>query len=354
MAEISYPFAAASPGGGSEMVSQNEWQNMATLWASDRIDFQFQENSYAPTELPFYAAITGPDLVIQPGSAWVGGFYYRSDAPISKPAPANAGAQPRIDLVVLRADLGEGSVNLAIKTGTPAANPQEPAVQRVYGGVWEMPLWAIRLEANNGARTVVDRRRFDGPGHVWTPQFGADVSASIPPGNFIVNMDAYKAGYQYEGFRGRDGFSITRHLGKRWSYTPDLFTVTNKPATSNRKGYWRYIAPGTVFVAINIENTSTKAVTASGDGWTIGFTLPIPTSKTTPTILSGFCNNPERRNNLPNFIDITCKTGSGGNTSCYLYYPNPTSPKEGLDGFKTIPGKSTLTIMGVYETNQFD
>jgi hypothetical protein len=351
MAETSYPFAEESAGGGSKMVSQVEWQNMSHLWASDRIDFQLTQNSpYAPSDLPFYTALVGSNLVVQPGSAWVGGFYYRNDAPFSVTAPTNSTAMPRIDLVVLRADFVTGAVNIAIKTGLPAMQPVEPTCQRVVGGVWEMPLWAFRLNSNNGARTLMDRRRFDGPGHVWTPQNGADISGSIPPGNFIVNMDAYNAGYQYEGFRGRDGFAITRHLGKRWEYDPDLFTVTNKPAASNRKGFWRYIAPGTVQFSILINNTSTKAVETTTT--IIGFTLPVPASKLAPSNFQGFLENPEVRNEMPNFVDVPARATGGSNA--YLYHANTTTLKQGLDGLRLIPGKSTLSISGVYETNEFD
>jgi hypothetical protein len=351
MAETSYPFAEDTAGGGSKMVSQVQWQQMSHLWASDRIDLQLTQNStYAPADLPFFASIVGANLVVQAGSAWVGGFYYRNDSTWSQAAPTNSAAMPRIDLVVLRADLSTGSVNLAIKSGLPALHPVEPAVHRTPGGVWEMPLWAFQMSANNGARTLLDRRRFDGPGQVWTPQYGEEISESIPPGNFIVNMDAYNAGYQYEGFRSRDGFAITRHLGKRWEYTPSLFTVTGLPPAGNRKGYWRYIAPGTVQFSMEISNTSTKECRTTTT--IIGFTLPVPASKTAPSSFSGFLDNPEVRSEMPNFVDIPARASGGSNA--YLYYQNTTTLKQGLDGLRVIPGKSTLSVSGVYETNEFD
>jgi hypothetical protein len=350
MAEISYPFANDSAGGGTKMVSQVEWQNMAHLWAADRIDFQLTKNTYQPTDLPFFAAIVGANVVVQAGSAWVGGFYYRNDSPRSLPAPTNAGAQPRIDLVVLRVDYVAGSVNLAIKPGQAATTPLEPAMQRTPGGVWEMPLWSIYLNANNGARTVNDRRRFDVPGFVEVPWNRSEVSMSIPVGNFTLDMDSNNNHFQHEGFRGRDGDMITRTLGQREYYTPDLFTVTNKPAAANRKGYWRYIAPGTVQFSVSFNNTSTKAVSTTTT--IIGFTLPVPATKTIASSFHGFLENPEVRDSLPNFIDIPARSTGGQNA--YLYYANTTTLKQGLDGLRLIPGKSTLTITGVYETNQFD
>src|SRR5690606_21271523 len=291
MAEISYPFAEDTPGGGSKMVSQIEWQNMAHLWASDRIDFQFTQNTYSSSALPFYAEVVGANILVQPGSAWVGGFYYRNDAPHPLPAPTNNGTRARYDLIVLRADMSTGSVNLARIEGVPSTSPQEPAVQRTPGGIWEMPLWAVLVEAQDGGRTFYDRRRFNGPGHVWTPQNGASIAASIPPGNFVVNMDTYNSGYQYEGFRGRDGFTIARHLGKRWSYTPTLFTVTSLPVNVQRKAFWRYIAPGTVHFSMTITNPNTRAIEAVSSGWTIGFNLPVATTKEAPILLKGMVHN---------------------------------------------------------------
>src|SRR5690606_9238453 len=142
-------------------------------------------------------------------------------------------------------------------------------------------------EAQDGGRTFYDRRRFNGPGHVWTPQNGASIAASIPPGNFVVNMDTYNSGYQYEGFRGRDGFTIARHLGNRWSYTPTLFTVTSLPGNVQRKALWRHIAPGTDHFSMSITHPTTRASEAESRGCTLGFLPPVATPKDAPSLLNG-------------------------------------------------------------------
>src|SRR5690606_40225023 len=119
------------------------------------------------------AEVAAADLLVQPGSAGVGGADDRDAAPHPLPAPTNSGTRARYDLIVLRADMSTGSVNPARIEGAPSTSPQEPAVQRTPGGIWEMPLWAVLVEAQDGGRTFYDRRRFNGPGHVWTPQNGA-------------------------------------------------------------------------------------------------------------------------------------------------------------------------------------
>ncbi|AWN05304.1 minor tail protein [Streptomyces phage Ibantik] len=353
MAESSYPFAAASAGGGSPMVSQAQWQAMSHMWATDRIDFQLTNYNYASNQLPFYAELVGGNLVVQPGNAWTGGFYYKLDSAWSQGAPTNSGSQPRIDLLVLRANMSSGDVYLAVKQGQAAANPKEPTLTRDLGGNWEMPMWALRCEANNGARTLEDRRRFDGPGTIYTPWNRIYAAQNSPLGNFTVDMDSNDSGGMEEGFYGKDGDMITRTLGKRRAYTPDLLSVSNKPSAANRKGYYRYIAPGTVAFSAEIINTSSNPVKTTSGASSIGLTLPVNCSITISTILNGHLSNPEVREGMPNLVDVTCKTNVGTRNS-YLMRPDYNDLSEGLNSLTVIPGKSALVISGVYETNDLD
>ncbi|MGC9439252.1 hypothetical protein [Streptomyces sp. WG5] len=353
MAETSYPFAADSAGGGGKMVSQVQWQAMSHLWGPDRIDFQLTAPTYQSSQLPFDCVISGSDLVVQPGSSWNGGFYYKLDAPWTHGLPTNSGALPRKDLIVIRTDMSTGSVNLAIVTGQAASAAPEPAIQRVLGGIWETPIWCLELEANNGARLLTDRRRFDVPSTVSTPWWRKEVSDSLPVGSFTLDLDTNNNSGHEEGYRGLEGDMITRTLGKRRKYTPDIFTVNNKPPAANRTGSWRIIAPGLIHVSIKIRNTSTKATGATNGGWVIATNLPVPASNAIPGMFQGFLDNPEVRDGLPNFADVKGKTTSGG-TTCYLYLPSPTNGRGDLDGLRLIPGRSTLELSGTYETNVFD
>lgn len=349
MAEISYPFAADSAGGGSNIVSQVDWQSMSHLWSEDRIDFQLASSSYADADLPFGADLSGSNLVVQPGSAWVGGFYYKLDAAWSIAAPTNTGSQPRHDLLVIRADMSAGSVNLAVKTGQPAASPVDPTVQKSIGGIWEMPLYSIRLEANSGAVTFMSLRRFDGPTTVFTPWNRKEASQSLPLGTYTIDMDSNLTGGMEEGFRGTDGDMITRTLGNRPSYTPDLFPVSNLPASSSRKGYWRRIAPGTVSVSIEIT-TGSKAATVSSGVFTIGVSLPVAANGATHQLFRGYVSNPRKSNSKPNAFEVIGRTADGDTTSCYLFTPSTGTTHEGLDSLGIIPAYSVLTLTGVYET----
>jgi len=322
------------------------------MWTADKIDFQLVNTSYNSADLPFYCTRNGSNFVINPGAAWVGGFYYKLDAPLSIPAPTNAGAMPRIDLIVIRADMASGSVNIKTVQGQPSSGPvvPEPAPTRAVGGFWEMPLWAINVPANNGTASLMDRRHFDGPGVTYVPWNRSGISQGLPPGNFTIDMDVNASFGMEEGFRGQDGDMVTRTLGKRRSWTPDIFTVTNKPSDANRVGLWRRVAPGTVAFTLQITNPSTTAVTST-TGITV--TLPENTSAALPTIVTGLLENLENRDSYPNLMHIVAKTSEFG-AAMHLYTPNTDSLKEGLDQLYKIPGKSTLTISGQFETAAFE
>lgn len=353
MAETSYPFSDDSAGGGGKLVSQLDWQKMAHLWGPDRVDFRLGNQSYSGGALPLNVTLSGANVVVSPGSAWVGGFYYTLDAPLNIPAPTNSGANPRIDAVVIRTNLATGSVNLAISTGVASSTPVEPTPQRVLGGIWEMTIAAIELPANNGTRVFVDRRQYDHVGTVQTTWNRSGTSKTLPYGAFSLDMDSNANGVIFEGFSGREGDMLTRNLGPRQKYTPDLFTVSGKPPAQNRKGFWRYIAPGTVSFSASFYNTTTTPVKVTA-GWFMAFTLPVTASKSASSTFTGVLSNPEARNGLPNLVSITAQTRLDFGNTCALYYPNSLNVGEGLDGLATIPGMSDLTISGVYETNDFE
>jgi hypothetical protein len=351
MAETSYPFADSSAGGGGKLVSVGQWQSMAHLWGPDAIDHQLVLGDTA-VGLPFHCVLDGTNLVIQPGEATVGGFRYKLDAPLTIPAPTNPSlSQRRIDLVVIRADMATGSVNIKVSEGQPAIVAREPEPKRELGGIWELPIWSVELASNNQSRTLNDRRRYSHSGSVdvaWNRDF---VSKSLPVGTFTVDQDINSSGGQQEGFRGADGDMVTRGLGARRKFTPDILTVSNKPPAANRECYWRIIAPGTASFSMQIRNTSSTEVKSSS---AVVITLPEIPANTIPTILTGYIDNPESRNGLPNIVHIVAKTSSVGQNYLYLYYPATSTLSEGLNVLTTIPGKSTLIISGVYETGQFE
>ncbi|WP_406153567.1 hypothetical protein OH797_31855 [Streptomyces anulatus] len=353
MAETSYPFSAANGSGGTAMVSQTQWQKMGHLWGGDRVDFRLTATTYSSTALPFAVRVVNArDIEVKPGRAWVGGFFYELDAAKTVPVDPNLTDKARIDTVVLRADVPKGSVNLAVVKGQPSASPIAPQPQRNLGQQWEMVLYEVSVPANNGAISAASRLTFDMPPAVSTPWNTRDSASYVERGSFLYDMDTNGGDTQYEAFVGRDGYVITRHFGKSRTYTPSLVQSTSQPGS--RSGRWRWIAPNMVWFTATFSTTTTSEIKTSGNNWQLGFTLPTPANGGSAQILSGVLQNPDVRSNLPNFIDIKTVLPQGNSSSnAYLYFPNSSNLKQGLDGLRVFPGKSKLMVSGVYETDVF-
>ncbi|MFD8088976.1 hypothetical protein [Streptomyces malaysiensis] len=353
MAETSYPFSAANSSGGTAMVSQTQWQKMGHLWGGDRVDYNLTATSYSSTALPFASRVVNTrDVEIQPGRAWVGGFFYELDAAKTVSIDANLTDKARVDTIVIRADMSKGSVNLAAVKGQPSASPIAPLPQRALGQQWEMVLYEISVPANNGAISAQSRMSFSMPPHVASPWNTRDTAYYLERGSFIYDMDVNGGDTQYEAFIGRDGYVINRHFGKSRKYTPSMLNSSGQPGS--RSGRWRYIAPNMVWFSVTLATTTTSAISTSGSNWQLGFTLPVAANGSNAQIIKGLLKNPDQRSSLPNFIDITCELPKGNSSSnAYLYYPNTSTLKQGLDGLRTLPGKSTLTLSGTYEIDAF-
>jgi hypothetical protein len=94
------------------------------------------------------------------GIAIVKGYYFEvySTAETLAIAAANA-TNPRIDRVVIRRDLANRQIVLAVLTGTPAASPSAPALTQISGGVWEHSLAQISVPA--ASASVINARITD-------------------------------------------------------------------------------------------------------------------------------------------------------------------------------------------------
>lgn len=124
----------------------------------------------ANTATPIYADGTGTRVVKLRAdlTAFIRGSVYQSDNGVILPSlAANTSGQPRIDLIVLRLDRSDYSVNPVAITGTPAANPVAPSPVRNTGsaGFYDVPLAEVQV-ANNAvflaSTTVTNKAWFVG------------------------------------------------------------------------------------------------------------------------------------------------------------------------------------------------
>ncbi|MGW2709449.1 hypothetical protein HKX69_05865 [Streptomyces argyrophyllae] len=355
--EISYPFSADSAGGGQQMVSQQQWQYLARVLGKDRVDFRLDPTSIDAFSLPFTAAVVnGTSVTVQPGRAFVGGFYYQLTATATLSIAANSGSTGRIDLVVLRADLSAGSVNLAVVKGQPAASPKPPALTRNYGGVWEMPLHQVTVPAANGALSLVNVMPFDTYETVAVPWNAVQAASYRANGSFVIDMDSNNTDTQSEYWIGRDGNVISRDLSTSRGYTPSLVNVNVDLPNANKTGRWRWIAPGMVYFSVYLKNDWEDTGPTRTGASTIGVTLPTAAHGATGQVVKGILRNPNFNGGLPNVVDIHAEVAqsNSGQTVLSLLYPNSTDPSQGLDGLRAIPPLSNLKISGVYEAATFN
>lgn len=354
--EISYPFNTDSGGGGTQMVSQGQWQYMARMFGQDRIDHQLTAASTESTTLPFSASVVnGTTVSVAPGRAFVGGFYYQLAVTQTLTIAANASSSARTDLIVVRADLAAGAVNLAVVQGQAAPSPKTPALTRTYGGRWEMPLHQVTVPGNNGALSVVNVGPYDMPAAVSAPWNAATLGTLAAGGTFVYDMDTNSNGSQTEYFTGRDGWAATRHLGKSLSYTPSLVNTKTALPRENCTGRWRWIAPGTVsFSATLVNDWEDTGPVATGSA-ALGITLPVPASGAQGQVMTGLLRNPDYNGGMPNMVSLTGQTNrsSAGQTVLYLFCPDSRNPAEGLNNLQALPPRSTLYLSGVYESDTF-
>lgn len=97
------------------------------------------------------------------GKALVYGREYSNDSAVSFTISANASGNPRIDLVVLRADWVAQTIRLVVKEGTPAGSPAVPTLTQSAGTLWEIPLAQIAVASGFSSITtanITDRREF--------------------------------------------------------------------------------------------------------------------------------------------------------------------------------------------------
>ncbi|MYX14379.1 hypothetical protein GTY67_13330 [Streptomyces sp. SID8374] len=148
MAEFSAPFD------GAPIATQSQWSRMARRWGLDGV----HASDPADTALKVTGNGSG-NVVLQPGEAFVNGFYYLNDTAKNIPVTPNAGSAARIDTVVLRSSMSAKTVRAFYKTGGTSA----PTLAADEDGTYEVPLAQCTVAAGSSVVTavnVLDRRWF--------------------------------------------------------------------------------------------------------------------------------------------------------------------------------------------------
>lgn len=150
-------------------------------------DGLYPENGEAGLKI---SADTGLSVAVDPGYAFVRGYLYHNDSPITINLDAADPILNRIDRVVLRFDEVARDIKVALKKGTFSSSPQPPAIE-VTDTVKEMTLAQVRVNAGSSTPVITDERFKDTCGLV-------EILASMPLNDFAEQWNTWFEGRQNE------------------------------------------------------------------------------------------------------------------------------------------------------------
>jgi hypothetical protein len=147
------PFSA----GTGASFADADWRDMFTFHLTDGV---------IAGVLSALAVSAGATTTINvaSGQGYLRGLHYKGTSTTNLAIAASNPTNPRIDLVVLHANLAGGqTVALQVITGTPAASPVAPTVVQTEGTAWEIALAQVLVHANDSSSaqyTITDVRSF--------------------------------------------------------------------------------------------------------------------------------------------------------------------------------------------------
>lgn len=113
-----------------------------------------------PTDGLQVVADSAMDVMVKDGFGFINGYAFKNPADHQVTVTTADGSLPRIDRIVLRWDLSERLMEIALKTGTPSASPAAPALTRTADR-YELALADISVAAGTTTITqsmITDRR----------------------------------------------------------------------------------------------------------------------------------------------------------------------------------------------------
>lgn len=155
MAETYGPYSS----GAGDNLTDAQWQAMFTGVFPDGVI-----KNGAGTDCAVTAPNSNMTVVVAIGNAILRGVGYQNGAAKTITISAADPTNPRIDLVVLHADLSGKTIAAQVTTGTPAGSPSVPALTQT-STVWEIPLAQVAVAAGATSLSnsnVTDVRQYGG------------------------------------------------------------------------------------------------------------------------------------------------------------------------------------------------
>ena len=106
---------------------------------------------------------SGMAVAVKTGKAWINGYFYYNTSDLPVTLATADGVLNRIDRIVVRWDLTERKISVAVKSSTPATSPVAPALQR-DADAYELCLADVLVGAGVTAisQANITDRRLDG------------------------------------------------------------------------------------------------------------------------------------------------------------------------------------------------
>jgi len=267
MAQIYFPFDS----GAGATVTEEQWSKMARYWRNNGVLYD------ALNKMEVYADSTGMQVKVRTGVAWINGHYFEVDAQETLPIATSHATLPRIDRVVVRLDLTNNAIALAVLTGTPASSPVAPNVTQT-STTWEIGLATINVGAavsTIAAAAITDERSWATSGE---PNFninvvlgnGQEVISTGVKGYLEVPVDCYLTGWRIVGdVSGSCVIGIWKNTYANFPPTSaNLILSSAKPTLSNaqknQNTNQRLLMNKNDWLAFNVESAATvKQVTVS-------------------------------------------------------------------------------------------
>lgn len=239
-----YPFD------GSDASDEFEWRRMARLWAtSGVVRDELAELAAAPVA-------TQRKIQIAPGQAWVDGHFGQSVNTIVLDVPANATADARKDIVVVRVRRGSGSrgMELDYRTGSSASYPAPTETEPV----WETVLYQVLVPAGFSqlsSADILDVRPYTSP--------EVDGGSGGGGGGGLSSVTAYGSQYTEDQLLNRDPSFEGVNIASFWQAITNcgLQYETSVAHSGSRSARMRAAAAGDMIAGVRV-GTAGVPVTA--------------------------------------------------------------------------------------------
>ncbi len=96
---------------------------------------------------------TNTQVALQPGAAWINGYFYANTAKMVVELPNPDGVLNRVDRIVIRWSLNDRTMKAAVKSSPLGSSPTAPLLQR-DGSVWELAVADVYMAA--GATSITE------------------------------------------------------------------------------------------------------------------------------------------------------------------------------------------------------